>query len=81
MDFNIQSALFHVTDAKAKSTNLTSRHLGGVVVSLLVTGPKGRAFEPSQGGGFLWEIKIRSTPSCRIGSKAGRSHVLRFNGM
>jgi hypothetical protein len=37
--------------------------LGGVVVSFLVTGPKGRAFEPGQGDGFLRAIKIRSTPS------------------
>jgi hypothetical protein len=55
---------------------LTS-HLGGVVVSVLATGPKGRGFEPSQGDGFLRAIQIRSTPSSRMGSKAG-SHVVRF---
>jgi hypothetical protein len=38
-------------------------HLGGVVVSVLATGPKGHGFEPGQGGGFLRVIKIRSTPS------------------
>jgi hypothetical protein len=37
--------------------------LGGVVFSVLVTGPKGRGFEPCQGDGFLRVIKIRSTPS------------------
>jgi hypothetical protein len=35
----------------------TTSRLGGVVVSVLVTGPKGRGFEPDQG------IKIRSTHS------------------
>jgi hypothetical protein len=39
------------------------RSLGGVVVSVLVTGPKGRGFDPGQGDGFLRAIKIRSTPS------------------
>jgi hypothetical protein len=33
------------------------------VASVLVTGPKGRGFEPGQGDGFLRAIKIRSTPS------------------
>jgi hypothetical protein len=37
--------------------------LGGVVVSVLATGPKGIRFEPCQGDGFLRAIKIRSTPS------------------
>jgi hypothetical protein len=37
--------------------------LGGVVVSVLATGPKGRKFESGQGDGFLRAIKIRSTPS------------------
>jgi hypothetical protein len=48
------------------------------VVSVLATGPKGRRFEPGLGDGFLRAIKIRSTPSFRMGSKAGRSHVVRF---
>jgi hypothetical protein len=52
--------------------------LGGVVVSLLATGTKGSAFELGQGDGFLRAIKIRSTSSSRMGSKAGRSHVVRF---
>jgi hypothetical protein len=37
--------------------------LGGVVVSVLATGPKGCMFKPSQGTGFLIAIKIHSTPS------------------
>jgi hypothetical protein len=41
------------------------------VVSVLATGPKGCWFEPSQGDGFLRAIKIRSTHSSRMGSKAG----------
>jgi hypothetical protein len=35
--------------------------LGGVVVSVLSTGPKGRGFEPGQGDGLSRAIKIRST--------------------
>jgi hypothetical protein len=31
--------------------------LGGVVVSVLATGPKGWWFKPGQGNGFLMEIK------------------------
>jgi hypothetical protein len=46
--------------------------LGGVVVSVFATGPKGCGFEPGQGDGFLRGIKIRSTPSSRMGSKYGR---------
>jgi hypothetical protein len=53
----------------------------GVAVSVLGTAPKGCGFEPGQGDGFLRVIKIRSTPSSRMGSKAGRSHVVRFYGM
>jgi hypothetical protein len=37
--------------------------LGGVVVSVLSTGPKYRRLEFGQGDGFLRTIKIRSTPS------------------
>jgi hypothetical protein len=37
--------------------------LGGVVVSVLATRPKGRRFEPGRGDGFLRVINIRSTPS------------------
>jgi hypothetical protein len=37
--------------------------LGGVMVSVLVIGPKVCGFKPGGGDGFLREIKIRSTPS------------------
>jgi hypothetical protein len=36
---------------------------GGVVISVLATGPKGRSFEPGQGDGFLKAIKFRSAVS------------------
>jgi hypothetical protein len=39
--------------------------LSGVVVNVLATGPKGCAFKPGQGDGFLRAIKIHSTPSFR----------------
>jgi hypothetical protein len=47
------------------STLSSSFHscLGRVVVSVLVTGPKGHGFEPGKGDGLLRAIKIRSTPS------------------
>jgi hypothetical protein len=38
---------------------------------VLATGPKGRGLKPGQGDGFLRAIKIRSTPSLWMGSKAG----------
>jgi hypothetical protein len=40
-------------------------HLGGVVVSVLATGPKGHGFKPGRGDGFLRAIEIHSTPSFR----------------
>jgi hypothetical protein len=73
-----QAALY--TREKDLQYPLDSR-FSGVVVSVLATGSKGCGFEPGQGDGFLRAIKIRSTPSRRMGSKAGRSHVLRFYGM
>jgi hypothetical protein len=51
------------------------------VVSVLATGPKVAGSKPGQGDGFLRAIKIRNTSSSRLGSKAGRSHVVRFYGM
>jgi hypothetical protein len=57
------------------------RHLGGVVVIVLATGPTGRGFKPGRDDGCLRAIKIRSTPSSRMGSKSGRSHVIRFYGI
>jgi hypothetical protein len=54
--------------------------LGGVVVSVLVSEPKGCGFKPGKGDGFLRAIKIRITHSSQMGSKAGRSHDVRFCG-
>jgi hypothetical protein len=81
----------HLTEAKVQWRPLADKavtfsipkgsRLGGVVVSVLATRPKGFGFEPGQGNGFLKAIKIRSTPSSRTGVKAGRSHVVRFYGM
>jgi hypothetical protein len=51
------------------------------VVSVLATGLVGCRFEPGQGDVFLMAIKIRGAPSSRMGSKAGRSHVVRFYGV
>jgi hypothetical protein len=48
-----------------------SSRLGGVVVSVLATGPKGCGFEPGQDDGFLRAIKILSSPSSPMGNKAG----------
>jgi hypothetical protein len=56
---------------------LVASRLGGVVVSVLTTGPNGWRFEPGQGHGFLRAIKIRSTPSSQVGSKAGRSKIFK----
>jgi hypothetical protein len=42
---------------------LNVNRLGGVVVSMLATGPKGLGFKPGRGAGFLRAINIRSTPS------------------
>jgi hypothetical protein len=42
---------------------------GGVVFSVLATGPKGCRFEPGQGDGFLRAIKICSTPSFLLDKK------------
>jgi hypothetical protein len=56
-------------------------HFGGVVVSVLATGPKGCGSEPGQGDGFLRAIQVCSTHSSQMGSKAGRSHVIRFYNM
>jgi hypothetical protein len=45
--------------------------LGGIVVSVLATGPKDRGFIPGRGGGFLRAIKIGSTPPFGCDSRAG----------
>jgi hypothetical protein len=51
------------------------------VVGVLATGPKVCGFERGQDDGFLRAIKINSTPSPLMGSKAGRSLVVRFYGI
>jgi hypothetical protein len=40
---------------------IQSCRLGGIVVSVPATGPKGCGFEPGQDNGILRAIKIRST--------------------
>jgi FtsP/CotA-like multicopper oxidase with cupredoxin domain len=67
------------TPVKAVSVRSIDIFAGNKCV--LATGAKGWGFEPGQGNGFLRAIKIRSTPSSRMGSKAGRFHVLRFYSM
>jgi hypothetical protein len=47
--------------------------LGGVVITVLATGPSGPSVAgsgPAEDSGFLWLIKIRSTHFLRRGSKA-----------
>jgi hypothetical protein len=53
--------------------------LGGVVVSVLTTGPKGRGFKPGRGDGFWRAIKIRSTPSFgwKVKPEVPRRKILR----
>jgi hypothetical protein len=75
------SRLGYIVIRRTVRSRVTSGRLVGVVVSVLDTGPKGYGFEPGQGDGFLRAIKIRSTPSSWMGSKAGRSHVVRFHGV
>jgi hypothetical protein len=45
--------------------------LGGVVVSVLTTGPKGRGFEPGEGDRFFKGDKNPQHTFLRTGSKAG----------
>jgi hypothetical protein len=47
---------------------------GGVVVSVVATGPKGRGFKLGGGDGFLRATKIRSTPSFEWEAPCQRSH-------
>jgi hypothetical protein len=54
--------------------------LGGVMVSVLATGPKGCGFKTRPRRWILRAIKILSTPSSRKGNREGKSHV-RFYGM
>jgi hypothetical protein len=70
-----------ITDGVRPLSSVQCSRLGGVVVGMLATRPKGCGLESGQGDGFLRATKIRSTPSSRMGSKAERSHVVRFYGM
>jgi hypothetical protein len=54
----------HTGSYSTRAYRMFSR-LGGVVVSVLATGTKGRGFKPAEAIDFLREIKIRSTPSFR----------------
>jgi hypothetical protein len=56
------------------------RHLGGVDVIVLATGPKGSRVKPGQGDGFLTAIKMLGTPSF-AGEVKRRHFVIRFYGM
>jgi hypothetical protein len=51
--------------------------LGGVVVIVLATVPKGREFKPGRGDVFLRGIKIRSTPS--FGWEVKREGPMSYN--
>jgi hypothetical protein len=56
-----------------------SSRLGGVVVSVFATGPKGHAFKHGRGDGFLRAIKIRRTPSfgCEVKPEVPCRKILR----
>jgi hypothetical protein len=51
--------------------HVSSCCLGGVVVSVLATGPKGRGFKPSGGDGFFKGDKNPQLNFLLMGSKAG----------
>jgi hypothetical protein len=59
--------------------SLTRGRLGGVLVSVLVTGPRGRGFKHGRGDGFVRAIKIRSTSSFgwEVKSEAPYRKILR----
>jgi hypothetical protein len=57
-------ASFHIFSIHHSQTILLGC-LGGAVVSVLATGPKGHRFIPSQGDGLSRAIKFCSTPSFR----------------
>jgi hypothetical protein len=53
---------YHLTTNETqRSRNVECGRLGGVVLGVLDTGPKGRGFKPGRGDGFLRAINIRST--------------------
>jgi hypothetical protein len=61
-----------------KSSTHTHTHTHTARASGWPLDPKVAGSKPGQGDGFLRAIEIRSTPSSRMGSKAGKSHVVRF---
>jgi hypothetical protein len=61
-----------------KCDNLS--RLGGVVVSVLATVPKGREFKPGRGNELLREIEIHSTLSF-VWEVKPEVHFIRFYGM
>jgi hypothetical protein len=54
---------------RLKTRSKVQSRLGGVMVSVLATGPKGHGFKPGRGDWILRAIKIRSTPSFGGGLK------------
>jgi hypothetical protein len=52
-----------VLDVESLCYSSSHSRLGGVVVNVLATGPKGRGFKTGRGDGFLRTIKICSTSS------------------
>jgi hypothetical protein len=56
---------------------LVASRLGGVVVSVLATGHKGRGFKLDRGDGFLRAVKIRGTPSfgLEVQPEACKNHM------
>jgi hypothetical protein len=60
----------YMTVGSKAITWLISR-LGGIVVNVLATGPKGRGFKPRLGDGFLRAIKSPQHIFLRMGSKTG----------
>jgi hypothetical protein len=52
-----------IIQSPSVKTKLHIGRLGGVVVNVLATGPKGRGFKHGRSDGFITAIQIRSTPS------------------
>jgi hypothetical protein len=77
----LQAVPADLTERLSTADTVFRDRLGGVVVNVFANGPKGCGFEPGQGDGITRAIKIRSTPSSRMGCKAGRSHIVRLYGM
>jgi hypothetical protein len=59
---------------------VTFCRIGGVIVSVLATGPNVRVFKPSRGDRFLSAIKNRNTPSFG-GEVKPSAQVVKFYGM